>query len=535
MIEPDVLLLSGMGPTGLSGGDLVGTRFDRRFTDTQIRDMYTLNNVCYDPVNLTYNGRAVFRKNYRKSGALVTRVLESILERHDVHFTSMNLGTVWNCEKPTHPIAAKIVCLSTTFMWSGHMLDMAIEWIRSNVSFSYLILGGKYASLKREKLLRQYPEIDFIIVGDGETALPALIDHLLCRDPDLAAIPNLLYRQDNAFVTHPIQEEDLEHLEITGYNGAQDIVMYESVRGCVFHCKFCAWSVGVERFRSKSAEKILSEWRTYTRQNSAAEIQVIDSTFFIPRQRMDTLLKELPALGIRWKANARTDIPVTEEYVAQLERSGCVSLKFGFESMSDTVLGYIDKRSTSANNRRVNRCFRNSSIDTIVSFIVGFPGETPEEFARTEEFILEELFGHFHLYVFELEDECMPIWREREKYQLQIYGDEYSSARPWEHGGLSWSHCGMDSGYAEQLKKQLLTKLRKSENLAVHRTWQGGFESPLLPDASRHENIRAEKLLDRLVYLPADYDVHSQAYNDRLLELVRELEACGFAWAKTSC
>ena len=526
----DVILLSGMGPSGLSDGDLIGTRFDRRFTDSDITEMYSMGDTSYDPLNLSYASKPVFRKSNKRADTLVTRVLESILNSHNIQFESLNLNLVWNSEK-VDTKEAKVICLSTTFMWSEHMLNLALKWIRETFTYTHLVLGGKYASLKKEKLMEQHPEIDYIIVGDGETALPLLIKHLLSEDHNLHEIPNLIYRDEGKFVSCAVQEEAIEELPCTKYNKQQDVVMYESVRGCVFHCKFCAWSVGMERFRSKSAEKILAEWKTYINENGAKEIQVVDSTFFIPPQRMSLLLDQLPALNIKWKANARTDIPISHEFVRKLEKSGCVSLKFGFESMSDEVLRYIDKRSTAENNRRVNQYFKESSIDTIVSFIVGFPGETPIDFAETEAFILHELFGHFHLYIFELEDECMPIWEERDIYKLQVFHDKFDSVRPWEHGGTCWSHKGMTSLQAEELKKRLLVTLRKSKNLAVHRTWQGGFESPILPTLNRETNIKVEKLLDQLIYLPVDYKVHTEEYDRKLLDIVSELSDYGLKWS----
>lgn len=89
----------------------------------------------------------------------------------------------------------------------------------------------------------------------------------------------------------------------------------------------------------------------------------------------------------------------------------------------------------------------------------------------------------------------------------------------------------MTSLQAEELKKRLLVTLRKSKNLAVHRTWQGGFESPILPTLNRETNIKVEKLLDQLIYLPVDYKVHTEEYDRKLLDIVSELSDYGLKWS----
>lgn len=531
----DVLLLSGLGPMfGLAAGDLVGTRFDQRISQEDLNRYYTLDGELYDPMELEVeldNGfQRLLRTNIEnKPRALVTDVLENILRKNGIDFTSLSLSEVWSggAMSPAAKKSVSIVCLSTTFMWSTLMLDTAINWIKERYTFKYLVLGGKYAALKKDRILRDYSVVDYIITGDGEETMPALIHYLQTGIGDPETIPNLAFYAGERLVLTQIKEIDISAFSPPRFSPNSEVIMYESVRGCVFHCKFCAWSTGCEQFRYKSASQIYNEWKEYTTQCHAQEIQVIDSNFFIPAKRMKELLPQLPDLHVRWKANARTDIPINEGYVDQLERSGCVSLKFGFESMSDKILGYINKKSTAANNRRVNRFFSRSSIDTIGSFIVGFPGETPEDFAETAEYLIHEHYGHFHLYVFELEDECMPIWEDREKFRIQLLDSNDQEDDLWTHGGSKWSHCGMDSATAEELKRKILRRVRLSDSKAVHRTWQGRFAYPLIKEKDRAWNLSVERLIDRLVYLPVDYAVGSEAYKDALKDCVASLRELG--------
>ena len=531
-----VLLLSGLGPSyGLAGGDLKGTRFDRRLSEDDIRRVYWINGKNYDPLNFTISvdGQKrplLQRKRKQESKALVTKILEHILSINEIEFESIPLERVWEeyempadvCEKNE----AKIICLSTTFMWSNEMLKHAVCWINDRYQYTYLILGGKYAALKKASIMEQYKEVDYIITGDGEESLPVLIKKLHSDEREVEDIPNLMLRKQGEVIETGHREIHMTQMKLPEYEKNQEVVMYESMRGCVFSCKFCAWSTGCETFRYKSKQQIIDEWRYYAQEKNVKEIQVIDSNFFMPAKRMYELLEELPKLKVRWKANARTDIKMDEDFVRKLEDSGCVSLKFGFESMSDAVLGYIDKKSTAKNNRLVNEYFSKSTIDTIDSFIIGFPGETPEEFQKTSDYLINEHYGHFHLYVFELEDKCMPIWKEREKYQIRLY-ESGDSQGLWEHEVNKSSHCVMNYKQAEDLKTKTLREIRLSSSQAIHRTWQGQFSYPLVPQKSRQWNLLIEKYIDQLVYLPADYEAGSKVAADRAKEILEELKKLG--------
>lgn len=531
----DVLLLSGLGPMfGLAAGDLIGTRFDPRLSQENLDRYYTLDGELCDPMKLEVKLDTGYQKLLRaniedKPISLVTAVLENILKENGIQFTSIPLNDVWGgrVTRPAMKESVSIVCLSTTFMWNKLMLDTAINWIKEMYTFEHLILGGKYAALKKSMILRDYSVVDFIITGDGEETLPALIRYLQFGAGNPENIPNLAFYTGERFVLTEIKEIDISATSVPRFSPNSKVVMYESVRGCVFHCKFCAWSTGCEKFRYKTASQIYGEWEEYITRYNIQEIQVIDSNFFMPTKRMKELLPRLPDLHVRWKANARTDIPIDECYVDELERSGCVSLKFGFESMSDKILGYINKKSTAANNRRVNHYFSKSSIDTIDSFIVGFPGETPADFEETVEYLKNEHYGHFHLYVFELEDECMPIWKDREKFQIQVLDSNNQEETLWTHGGSRWSHCGMDSDKAEELKRKTLHQIRLSDSKAVHRTWQGQFAYPLIKEKSRAWNLSVERLVDRMVYLPVDYTIGSDVYKDVLKDCITSLRELG--------
>ena len=296
------------------------------------------------------------------------------------------------------------------------------------------------------------------------------------------------------------------------------------MKGCVYNCKFCALSFCARKWRYRSAKNIYKDWKYFKEHNDAKHIDINDSTFFIPYAKVIELLPLVKNLNLTWEANARSDTPFTKDDVKKLEEAGCKALFFGFESMSDTVLGYINKKTTSKQNRKINAMFATSSIDTMMSFIVGFPGETLSEFRKTYNYLVNEHYGHFNIYVFEFEDKSMPIWQDAEKFKIKVFEDQNTG---WEHGGENWSHIGMTSIEAKKLRKELLHAIRISDkSRAIHKSWQYMYEDEFITANSRHVQLAVERLLDKLAYVSVDY-MNSNEIHAKIKFIASELSKYG--------
>ena len=153
--------------------------------------------------------------------------------------------------------------------------------------------------------------------------------------------------------------------------------------------------------------------------------------------------------------------------------------------------------------------------------MVGFPDETEAEFQDTANYLLEEHYGHFYLFVFEMEDTSMPLWERREQYGLELFRD----AEDCLHGGANWKHNGMDSLHANELRMDLIRESRKRARYAILKSWQSPYEWPFIPDLSKLENLEIEKYLDQLVFVPVDYP--KELVSRKILEIVEKLEEKG--------
>jgi hypothetical protein len=269
------------------------------------------------------------------------------------------------------------------------------------------------------------------------------------------------------------------------------------MRGCPFKCRFCSYPSASPQWRYKSAQKIFHDWQHYRDHNGARHIKAMDSTFTVPHTRMREFLNLAPALGISWEAYARANVITDEATVAAYERAGCSELSIGFESMSDVVLGNMSKGVRASHNRQATALLARSSIRLRVCIMVGYPGETPAEYAKTHDFLTQEFVGRCMLSPFSFIDETMPVWDDIGLFQV-----EFSEPGNIAYG---WKHSGMDIQTARALLVRTLDELRWKNDNGVMLLWQMDYQTPLVPRLGDAENRRIEKLIERLAFVPREF------------------------------
>ncbi|TDC68461.1 B12-binding domain-containing radical SAM protein [Streptomyces hainanensis] len=450
---------------------------------------------------------------------LTTFTVSAILEAAGVDHELYPTEGIWNGGHPEPAGPFDVVLLSTTFIWDHATMARAIRWIEDRYPSATLVLGGQYSNLKFQQILAAHPFVRHVVRGDAEVALPRLLDALRRGEPT-GDIPNLVWRDGDTgrIRLTEVRYADLEALPSPAPGGRYPVIPYESMRGCPFSCKYCSFPAASPKWRYKSAEKIAADFARYRDEHGAQYVKALDSTFTVPPTRLRALLPLLADAGLAWEAYTRANSLKDRSVVGALEEAHCRALAIGFESMNDTTLGHMRKQVKAQANRTAFELLSESSIHHWISFIVGYPGETPELFADTRDFLVNEYAGHFALYVFMLNDETMPVWQDAERFQLAVFDAEGDADE--------WSHVGMDSATARRLQRETLRDVRWKNDRAIQRTWQHEYELPLLPGRSTAENARVEKLVDRLGMAGADFPDPVEVA-DRQAGLLAELATHG--------
>jgi radical SAM superfamily enzyme YgiQ (UPF0313 family) len=296
------------------------------------------------------------------------------------------------------------------------------------------MMGGPHVSFDIENTLRAYPELDLIVVGEGERTLSELVP-VLTSPEEWERISGIAFRKDGVPFITPVRPliEDLDALPlparhllpVSRYLALGYPVSIITSRGCPNRCIFCLGRrmVGSRgRFRSPSLvvdeiEQILA--LGFTR------INIADDLFTADKQRVNTLCEEMLRRGVKfaWSAFARVNT-VDREILAIMRRAGCDAVSFGIESGNPEMLKRIRKGITLEQAREATRLCKEAGITTHASFMVGLPGETPETLQDTARFAreLDIYYGYHMLAPFP----GTTVREEIEKYDLKILTDDWS-------------------------------------------------------------------------------------------------------------
>jgi radical SAM superfamily enzyme YgiQ (UPF0313 family) len=175
-------------------------------------------------------------------------------------------------------------------------------------------------------------------------------------------------------------------------DGARSFSILTS-RGCPYRCTFCSQSIMPIKWRSRSPENVLEEWRHLAVDMGAQEIGVLDDSANIRVKR----LEELAHLLIAQKLN---DVPwifvngiranlASKELLSLLQQAGLKRVAFGVETGDEEILRSIDKK---VDHDTIRQAFKNAKeigLETIAFMIIGLPGETRETMQRTIDFAIE--------------------------------------------------------------------------------------------------------------------------------------------------
>ncbi|MEV0675061.1 radical SAM protein [Actinosynnema sp. NPDC050436] len=497
-----VLLMSGLGPAELHETYLEGSLFQPSF-DERAREMLrraglpelSLDQFAFEHAGTRYG--LLRPASNTMPPHLTTVTLQSILESSGHSYDMLGLDGVWTGTAVPPAGDFDLVLLSTTFIWNPQILDQAIRWITDNLPGTRIIAGGQYTNLKYMPAMNHHPEIVAVIRGDSEQSLPMTLDAME-KGAFLGDIPNLVWREDRRIRINPIEYIDIDGFPSPSVLGNAAIVPYESMRGCPFDCKFCSFPAASPKWRYKSAEKIRDDWQSYAKLNGASLMYAMDSTFTIPPTRLRKLLEILPQSDTPpWDGFSRANTIDSEAVVEKLAAARCRRLYIGFESMNDATLKRMSKRVSAKQNRKAAELLSDSDVTYSIFFIAGYPGETPEMYQDTLDYLVEEFVGHYYVNKFSISDENMPLWEDREELKI-VATDPTDTLAPW-------SHIGMDSVEAARLQTETLDKVRARSETAVMHAWQDDYQHWLMPQNDRRANIAVEKCVERLGMAPVDY------------------------------
>ena len=267
-----------------------------------------------------------------------------------------------------------------------------------------VVFGGAHPSADPEECLRS-GVVDYVIVGEGEIPLKALLDALeSARGPKgILGLWSLENGQIAGNTSGAIP--DVEDLPMPAYNlldleryfqlespwhfpKSNKAVQYVSSRGCPYHCSYCHTIHG-KKYRGMSASKVVDEIEQLVTRHGVEELMMVDDIFNFDLERAKDICRGIVDRGLRvhlqFPNGVRGD-RFDEELVALMKRAGTHYMAIAIETTSDKYQSLIRKHLKLDKAQQTIQWARKYDIEVCGFFMIGFPGETLEEIQETLDF-----------------------------------------------------------------------------------------------------------------------------------------------------
>jgi len=282
----------------------------------------------------------------------------------------------------------------SVYIWNVEETISVLQMVRQVLPTVKIILGGPEVSYDVRSWMERLPEVDIIVMGEGEESfleiLQNLRDHKSCE-----IIAGIAHRQglpqsikiNSARPKPPLETIRNPYADTIDVASLRNrIVYYETSRGCPFSCQFCLSSIesGVRYFPLQRVKQELGALMDA----GIRTIKFVDRTFNLNRTfALDVFqfLIDYPAQTV-FQFEITGDILPLEivEFLADHAPIGKFRFELGVQSTNDVTNTLVQRRQNfSKLSRTIESLKASGKIVQHLDLIAGLPEENYESFKKT--------------------------------------------------------------------------------------------------------------------------------------------------------
>ena len=259
-----------------------------------------------------------------------------------------------------------------------------------------IVVCGCYAQVAKKEL-EQIPEVDIILGINEKNKIVQIVEEYLANKDNIIEVADVSK-----------QKEFLDFGDVTYTEKNRAVIKVQD--GCNMFCSYCLIPYARGRIRSRKIENVVSEIEKIAKQGikevviTGIHVASYGKDFDNENIRLINLLEEINKIeGIeRIRLSSLEPTIVDEKFaqrLAKLEKI-CDHFHLSLQSGCDATLKRMNRKYTTARYKEATEILRkyypNANFTTDV--IVGFPGETNEEFNQTYKFLKEIGFYKMHIF-----------------------------------------------------------------------------------------------------------------------------------------
>ena len=258
-----------------------------------------------------------------------------------------------------------------------------------------VVAVGCYAQVAKDTL-KEIPEIDLVLGNNEKVNIVEYVEKYLSEHIDNIEIEDVMQSREFS-----------DFGDITFTEKTRAVIKIQD--GCDRFCSYCIIPYARGRVRSRKPQSIISEIEKIAEEGikevviTGIHIASYGKDFKNEYHLID-LLEEINKIKLieRIRLGSIEPLLITDEFVERLKKLDkvCHHFHLSLQSGCDETLKRMNRRYTTEQFEEITRRLRNTYEDVKLTtdIIVGFPGETEEEFEKTYQFLSKIKFYKMHVF-----------------------------------------------------------------------------------------------------------------------------------------
>ncbi len=301
----------------------------------------------------------------------------------------------------------------TCYLWNIERTLWIAQRIKQRRPEIRILIGGPEVTLDNAWVLADMA-VDYAIIGEGEQTFAELLSALVNRDEIDAPIPGLVipllnrkrFASEAAKSSHHLlalspahpftPRRPLPNLNeisspyLAGILDAADeeMLLLETIRGCIFKCKFCYYPKSYDDLYFVAEDKIVANLE-HAQRRGAKEVVLLDPTLN-QRRNFPEFLRLLarcnPDRQFTYFGELRAE-GITPEVARLLHEAGFDEVEIGLQSIDPLAMQLMDRHNNLRSFERGARAMLDLGIKVKVDLIIGLPGDTVDSVRHGIEYV----------------------------------------------------------------------------------------------------------------------------------------------------
>lgn len=310
---------------------------------------------------------------------------QNLIKKKKLYFVGLALPVLasltpndWECEICLETIEdvpfdtdADVIAISSMGHAVIRTIDIAKEFKRRG---KIVIMGGYMVSLMPEEA-KKY--CDAVVIGDAEEVWEDVLKDI--ENNDIKPF----YQKTLTKLKYPLPRFDLLLDKNIG-----DFLPVQAGRGCPNVCTFCSvYCLYKTKYYRRSIEDVIRDIK-HVKSLGFNKFLLLDDNILSDREYTIELCREIKKLKMQWLSQCSVKIGEDNELLKIVADSGCTTLSFGLESISQESLNSMHKAWANPDEYgKLLKNIRKHGIDISTEMVVGAEGDTLESIKNTAKFI----------------------------------------------------------------------------------------------------------------------------------------------------